>query len=219
MPHERRLAKIRPAPSLQHLHLWPAKHRLQKVCIAEDLAIIHACWWRLSGSGRSAQQRHGNRKWTPPDLEAKAQHYKNGVIGLLPLQHKEAKREQNVNHSNGNLSFCSKTKYLWVTLDRSLTYRRHLKPLCKKLTSRIALLRQLAGSGWDVGTTKLQTATPFLALSTAEYWAPVRCCSADTRLIDLSINDALRIVTGYLRPTPADILPILAGTQPAESRR
>ena len=42
--------------------------------------------------------------------------------------------------------------------------------------------------------------------------------SAHTRLIDPTINDALQIVTGCLRPTPADKLPILAGIQPAELR-
>ena len=42
--------------------------------------------------------------------------------------------------------------------------------------------------------------------------------SAHTRLIDPAINDALRIVTGCLHPTPADNLPILAGIQPAELR-
>ena len=44
-------------------------------------------------------------------------------------------------------------------LDRSLTYRRHLESLRKKLTSCIALLRRLAGSGWDAGVTTLRTAT------------------------------------------------------------
>jgi len=34
-----------------------------------------------------------------------------------------------------------------------------------------------------------------------------------------AINDALRIVTGCLRPTPADNFQILAGIQPAELRR
>jgi len=42
---------------------------------------------------------------------------------------------------------------------------------------------------------------------------------AHTRLIDLTINYALRTVTGCLRSTPADNLPILAGIQPAELRR
>jgi len=55
--------------------------------------------------------------------------------------------------------------------------------------------------------------------STAEYCAPVWCRSAHTRLIDPAINDALRVVTGCLRLTPADNLPTLAGIQPAELRR
>jgi len=55
--------------------------------------------------------------------------------------------------------------------------------------------------------------------STAKYCAPVWCRSAHTRLIDPVINDALRIVTVCLRPTPADNLPILADIQPAELRR
>jgi len=55
--------------------------------------------------------------------------------------------------------------------------------------------------------------------STAEYSAPTWCRNAHTRLIDPAINDALRIVTGCLRTTPADNLPILAGIQPAELRR
>ena len=68
--------------------------------------------------------------------------------------------------------------------------------LRKKLTSRVALLRRLAGSGWGAGATTLRTATLALVHSTAEYCAPVWCRSAHTRLIDPTINDALRIVTG-----------------------
>ena len=33
------------------------------------------------------------------------------------------------------------------------------------------------------------------------------------------LNDALRIVTGCLRPTPTENLPVLSGIQPAELRR
>ena len=50
-----------------------------------------------------------------------------------------------------------------------------------------------------------------LVYSTAEYCAPVWCRSAHTRLIDSVLNDALRIVTGCLRPTPTDYLPVIAG--------
>ena len=48
---------------------------------------------------------------------------------------------------------------------------------------------------------------------------PVWCGSAHTRLIDNVLNDALRIVTGCLRPTPTEHLPKLSGIQPAELHR
>jgi len=109
-------------------------------------------------------------------LKAKTQHYKN-VLGSLP-PNKEAKRELNVKYHNETLPFCSEPKYLGVTLYRSLTHRRHLQSISKlcqslytfkvtpdfiqlrnKLTSHVALLRQLAGSGWGAGAITLRTAT------------------------------------------------------------
>ena len=89
----------------------------------------------------------------------------------------------------------------------------------KKLSLRVTLLRRLVGSGWGAGAKTLRIATLSLVYSTAEYCVPVWCCSADTRLIDSILNDALRIVTGCLRPTPTDHLPVLSGIQPAELRR
>ena len=64
----------------------------------------------------------------------------------------------------------------------------------------------------------MRTATLALVHSTAGYWGPVWCSNAYTHLIDIAINDALRIVSGCLRPTPADNLPILAGIQRPELR-
>ena len=75
------------------------------------------------------------------------------------------------------------------------------------------------GSGWGAGAKTLRIATLSLVYSAAEYCAPVWCRSAHTRLNDSVLNDALRIVTGCLRPTPTDHLPVLSGIQPAELRR
>ena len=72
------------------------------------------------------------------------------------------------------------------------------------------------GLGWCAGAKTLPVATLSLVHSTAEYCAQVWCRSAHTCLIDSVLNDALRIVTGCLRPTPTDHLPILSGIQPAE---
>ena len=75
------------------------------------------------------------------------------------------------------------------------------------------------GSGWGAGAKTLLIATLSLVYSVAEYCAPVWCRSAHTGLIDSVWNDALRIVTGCLRPTPTDHLHVLSGIQPAELRR
>ena len=99
------------------------------------------------------------------------------------------------------------------------TFRHHLVALRKKLSPRVTLLRRLVGLGWGAGAKTLRIATLSLVYSTAEYCAPVWCRSAHTRLIDSVLNDALRIVTGCLRPTPTDHLPVLSGIQPAELRR
>ena len=95
-------------------------------------------------------------------------------------------------------------------------FRHHLVALCKKLSSRVTLLRRLVGSGWGAGAKTLCIATLSLVYSAAEYYVPVWCCSAHTRLIDSVLNDALCIVTGCLCPTPTDHLPVLSGIQPAE---
>ena len=114
---------------------------------------------------------------------------------------------------------CPTPTYLGVKLDRLLIFRHHLVALRKKLSSRVTLLRRLVSSGWGAGTKTLRKATLSLVYSTAEYCAPVWPRSAHTRLIDSVLNDALRIVTGCLRPTPTDHLPIFSGIQPAELRR
>ena len=108
-PQKRRPPGIRLGiPALQHLHLWPANHRLQKVCICWRPSS-HTCWWRLAGSGRGGEQAHGNRWWIRPDLEVKAQHYR--VSAVFHLNNKEAKRELKVNLNNKTLPFCSEPKY------------------------------------------------------------------------------------------------------------
>jgi len=57
-----------------------------------------------------------------------------------------------------NPRFCFEPKYLWVTVDRSLTYGRHPESLRKKLSSRVAHLRWFTGSAWGAGATTLRTA-------------------------------------------------------------
>ena len=138
------------------------------------------------------------------------------VTAAFHLNNRETKLELKVYNNGGLLPFCPTPTYLGVKLDRSLTFRHHLVALRKKLSSCVTLLRRLVGSGWGAGAKTLRIATLSLVYSTAGYCAPVWCRSAHTRLIDSVLNKALHIVTGCLRPTPTDHLPILSGIQPAD---
>ena len=89
----------------------------------------------------------------------------------------------------------------------------------KKLTTRVGLLRHLAGSSWRASARTLRIATLALIHSAAEHCAFVWSRSAHTRLIDKPINDALRLVTACLRPTPTDNLFVPSGITPTELRR
>jgi len=178
----------------------------RKYAYADDLAIIHADgdWQAVEGvlTKNMATVSEYLQTWKLKLSTTKT------VSAAFHLNNKEAKRELKVKYNNETLPFCSEPKYLGVTSDRSQE---------ADITSRT--LRRLAGSGWGAGATTLRIATLALVHSTADYCAPVWCRSAHTCLINPAINGALRIVTGCLRPTPANNLPILAGIQPAELRR
>ena len=80
-------------------------------------------------------------------------------------------------------------------------------------------MRRLTRSIRGAPTKILRTAALALVYSNAEYHAPAWCRSNHTRLIDKPINDALRTVTGYLRPISTDNLPVLARIKSADVRR
>ena len=116
-------------------------------------------------------------------------------LELLPPRPSKDKRVQKIDWliEGRALSFSTTPTYLGVKLDRALTFRQYLESLRKKLTTRVGLLRRLAGSSWGAGAIALRTTTLALVHSTAEYYAPVWCRSAHTRLIDRPIYDALHM--------------------------
>ena len=207
------------APLLFNIYTYDFPSMIsRKFAYADDLALLHS-----SGNWRDSE-------WTlSQDMSTlsaylqtwrlKLSHTKT-VTAAFHLNNRECKKRELKVCNNGRLlPFCPTPTYLGVKLDRSLTFRHHLVALRKILSSRVTLLRPLVNSGWGAGAKTLRIATLSLVYSAAEYCAPVWCRSGQTRLIDSVLNDALRIVTGCLRPTSTDHLPILSGIQPAELRR
>ena len=186
----------------------------RKFAYTDDLALLHSSgnWKDLEGT---LSQDMSTLSAYLQTWRLKLSHTKT-VTAAFHLNNREAKRELKVYNNSRLLPFCPTPTYLGVKLDKLLMFRHHLVALHKKLSSHITLLRRLMGSRWVAGAKTVCIATLSLVYSTAEYCAPVWCHSAHTRLIDNVLNDALRIVTGCLRPTPMDHLPVLSGIQPTE---
>ena len=205
------------APLLFNIYTYDLPSMIsRKFAYADDLALLHSSgnWKDLEGTLSQVMSTLSAYLQT---WRLKLSHTKT-VTTAFHLNNREAKRELKVYNNDRLLPFCPTPTYLGVKLDRSLTFRHHLVALRKKLSSRVTLLRRLVGSGWGAGAKTLRIATLSLVYSTAEYCAPVWCRSAHIRLIDSVLNDALRIVTGCLRATPTDHLPVLSGIQPAGER-
>ena len=144
---------------------------------------------------------------------------KKTVCSYFHLANRLANDTLRILHDGTPLRFDSEPVYLGLTLDRSLTFLPHLKKAAKKVSARVNLIKLLAGSYWGANFNTLLTSTLALVFSTAEYACPAWSHSAHTKLVDVVINEALRVISGAIKPTPLSMLPVLAGITPPNIRR
>ena len=135
------------------------------------------------------------------------------------LNNRDTHRQLDVLVKGAPLPNSNNLVYLGVTLDRSLTYKKHLESLQSKVNARNGLLRCLAGSSWGAYTSTLRRGALALVYSAAEYASPAWCRSTHSRKLDVALNDTMRIITGCMRPTEATFLPVLAGITTPDIRR
>ena len=64
-----------------------------------------------------------------------------------------------------------------------------------------------------------RTAALVIVYSIAEYATPVWSRSSHNKKLDVSLNDTMRVITGYVKSTPTHLLPVLSGIAPAKLRR
>jgi hypothetical protein len=110
-------------------------------------------------------------------------------------------------------------KYLGVTLDRSLTFKTQLEKVALKVNARVNLIRKLDGTNWGCDADTMRTASLALVFSAAEYCAPVWLNSAHTHKVDVQLNNAMRLITGTVKSTELQWLPVLSNIPRPKPRR
>ena len=135
------------------------------------------------------------------------------------LNNHEANTKLNITWNGQLLENDNFPVYLGVTLDRTLSYNEHTTKVKAKVATRNNLLSKLANSNWGANPTTLRSTALALSYSTAEYCSPVWAKSCHAKMVDPELNNACRIITGTLRPTPLPAVYRLAGIAPPHIRR
>jgi len=141
------------------------------------------------------------------------------VSSVFHLANRKANYELNVTTNGEKLRFERNPVYLGVTLDRTLSFNQHLTNVSSKITKRCNLLRRLAGNRWGADFTTLRTSALALCYSTAEYCSPIWSHSPHCNKIDVSLNSCMRVISGCIKSTHTEILPVLCGIAPSDIRR
>ncbi|KAL1448195.1 hypothetical protein WDU94_012261, partial [Cyamophila willieti] len=195
----------------------PIHPETRQFTYADDTAI--------AGQGTTFEEVEGK---VTRALDKLALYYENNQLKPNPsktevcafhLKNAEAQRKLKISWKGQELHHNFNPKYLGVTLDRALTYKTHCINTKKKVCSRNAIIRKLTGTSWGAKPHVLRTSTLALCVSAAEYAAPVWRNSSHAHQVDVALNEAARIITGCLKPTPVDRVYQIAGIAPPNIRR
>ncbi|XP_060527117.1 uncharacterized protein LOC132702463 [Cylas formicarius] len=135
------------------------------------------------------------------------------------LNNKLANTELNVEFNGTRLKHNKHPKYLGVTLDRTLSFKKHLSNVAAKLKTRNNIISKLCGTRWGASAETLRCSVLGLVYSSAEYCAAVWTNSPHSKLVDVQIHNSLRMISGTIKSTPTYWLPALCNIPPAHLRR
>lgn len=108
-------------------------------------------------------------------------------------------------------NFCP--RYLGVDLNRSLTFKTFLEKELLKIKTRNNIIQSRAG------TNTLRTADFRLVWPTAEYCSPSWLNSVHSSKINVQLNNTMRIISGTLKCTPLQWMPVLCNIAPHHIKR
>ena len=138
---------------------------------------------------------------------------------LFHLRNRECGKQLNISWNGVNLTHCNLLVYLGVTLDRTLSYKAHIEKTKSKVGTRNNIIRKLRSSKWGASPTTLRSSALALRYSAAEYACPMWERYTHAKNLDATLNETCRMITGCLKPTNTNSLPVLAGIAPSDIRR
>ena len=138
---------------------------------------------------------------------------------VFHLKNKLAATRLKINWNGEKIKHAEFPKYLGVTLDRTLTYKKHCSNTAQKVAARNNLLQKLTSASWGANPNVLRTTALALCYAAAEYACPVWSRSSHCNKVNIVLNETCRRITGCIKTTKISKLHALAGISPPEIRR
>ena len=139
-------------------------------------------------------------------------------VTAFHLRNRKAKRSLTILWNGVDIENTTHSKYLGVTIDRTLSYTHHIHNTKMKVATRNTRLKKLANSQWGTNASTMRTTALALCYSIAEYAAPVWARSTYADILDPELTKTCRTITGCLKPTYVEDLCLLAGIAPPDIR-
>lgn len=136
------------------------------------------------------------------------------VYQYFSLQHQIQNFELKL--ENEHLEKSTNTKYLGVVLDNKLNWTEQVNIAAKKATSRLGVIKRLAGAKWGSTQDTLNITYNTYVKPVMKYGSEVIATANETRLnvLERAQNNALRLICGGTKTTPVTALQQYTGNLP-----
>ncbi|GFY63388.1 uncharacterized protein LOC103524116 [Trichonephila inaurata madagascariensis] len=114
------------------------------------------------------------------------------------------KRNINLVYNNNAILRTDCATYLRISLDSRLTSTKHIAKVVENATSRLSLLKRIAGVKWGSSQSVLTSTFTSYIRPVIDYGSELLVTASDSALLKLDIvqNKALRFITGAATSTP-----------------
>ena len=144
------------------------------------------------------------------------------VSTIFTLDPSEAKKEATLSYLNQPVKHTQSPTFLGVTLDRTLTYDKHIENVKCRMKQRNNVLRAISETKWGSAPSDLRAVYMAFSRAVADYaagaWMP-GASATSIKNLDVAQRQASRTITGCVMATPVGELDREAGLEPFGVRR